>query len=476
MKTTHLKWITWIFAAIIVLSQPLKAQDNSAPSGDPAGKPIFISGTNGYHTYRIPSIAVTNKGTILAFCEGRMYSRRDHGNIDLLLKRSLDGGKTWSKQKIVYEEGEEHPYESITFARFPLSSLKDPGRIPVVDISRDTGRQVVVARGTEDTYQGHPTTLLMPDNKTMFAVWSIGHGGYAGPMAKSEDGGLTWARIDDRLPDGFTDHENCPSIYRMVDPQGQERLWVYSAWPNMPRIVSDDGGRTWKELEPLGEEFRCVMTFSSVVRLKDGTYAGFYHRRTDGSLEVMQTITRDGGMTWSDPRVIADVPGKDPCEPFVFRSPEGDELCCLMRENTHQGRSLMMFSQDEGQTWNEPADTPWGLTGDRHMGVYTPDGRLIIAFRDRALNSPTYGHFVAWVGAYKDIKKGLPGQYRIKLLHSYAGADCGYPGMEILPDGTIVATTYIKYRPGKRKHSLVSTRFKIEEMDSLYVRKTKKGD
>jgi len=57
------------------------------------------------------------------------------------------------------------------------------------------------------------------------------------------------------------------------------------------------------------------------------------------------------------------------------------------------------------------------------------------------------------------------GQYRIKLLHSYAGSDCGYPGMEILPDQTIAATTYIKYRAGKEKHSVITTRFKLEETD-----------
>ena len=104
--------------------------------------------------------------------------------------------------------------------------------------------------------------------------------------------------------------------------------------------------------------------------------------------------------------------------------------------------------------------------GDRHMGVYTADGRLAIAFRDRAPQSSTDGHFVAWVGTYEDIRKGRPGQYRIKLLHSHAGNDCGYPGVERLPDETIVATTYIKYRPGPEKHSVVSVRFKIDEIDA----------
>ncbi len=338
-------------------------------------------------------------------------------------------------------------------------------RPPVVDISGETERHVVIARGTRQVYQGHPTTLLMPDGKTMFCVWSRGHGGPAGPMARSGDAGLTWTRVDDSLPEGFRRHRNCPSIYRMTDPGGAERIWVFSARPGMPRIVSEDGGATWREAEPLGLE--CVMTFSSVVRLKDGSYLGMYHSRSGGgkSLVVMQTVTTDGGLTWSRPKVAADVDGKLPCEPFVFRSPDGRELCCLVRENSHKGRSLMMFSSDEAETWSYPVDTPWALTGDRHMGVSTGDGRMVIAFRDRALGSPTITHFVAWVGTYEDIRRGRPGEYRIKLLHSHAGWDCGYPGMELLPDGTIVATTYVKYRPGREKHSVVSVRFRLEETD-----------
>ncbi|MFO7936175.1 MAG: sialidase family protein [Kiritimatiellia bacterium] len=343
---------------------------------------------------------------------------------------------------------------------------------PFIDISQERERHSFVAAGTEKVYQGHPTTTKLDDG-TILAVWCINHGGHAGPMAKSVDGGKTWTRMDDLMPKAYWTHQNCPSIYRMTDPKGKERIWVFSAAKHtrasapMPSIMSEDNGKTWKEMPPLGEKFRCVMTFSSIVQLKDGSYLGLFHRGPDGSdrspLEVLQAISEDGGFTWSDPHVVCRVAGKNPCEPYVFRSPDGSELCCVMRENTHKGCSLMMFSQDEGQTWSKAVDTAWSLTGDRHQGIYLPDGRLVIVFRDTAPKSPTIGHFVAWVGRYEDIKARSEGQCRVKLMHNYAGWDCGYPGIELLEDGTIVATTYIKYWNDQRKHSVVSVRFNAED-------------
>lgn len=361
-----------------------------------------------------------------------------------------------------------------------LVMAEDKPDLRVVDISTEKERQVVIGAGTAAVYQGHPTTLLMPDNRTIFAVWCINHGGSAGPMARSDDGGLTWTRLDAQLPEGFATHQNCPSIYRIIDPAGKARLWVFSAalgkrgGPGMPSIMSEDDGKTWKEMPPLN--LPCVMTFSSLVRLKDGRTLGLYHRGPGGAdktpLVTLQMITADGGFTWSEPRIVAEVAGKNPCEPYVFRSPDGKELACLLRENTHKGRSLMMFSQDEGTTWSNPVDTNWGLTGDRHNGVFTSDGRMVVCFRDQALNSPTKGHFVAWVGTYADLKSGRPGQYRIKLLHHHGKrlGDCGYPGVELLPDGTIVATTYVKYADGPEQNSVVSVRFKLSETDALLKR------
>jgi Neuraminidase (sialidase) len=68
---------------------------------------LFVAGTAGYATYRIPGIVVTSRGTLLAYCEARKSLQGDWGTIDIMMRRSLDGGKTWEKQqKIVNIKGD----------------------------------------------------------------------------------------------------------------------------------------------------------------------------------------------------------------------------------------------------------------------------------------------------------------------------------------------------------------------------------
>ena len=69
-----------------------------------AQKDLFIGATEGYHTFRIPSVVATVKGTVLAFCEGRKNDSHDSGDIALLLKRSEDGGASWSDLHIVWDD------------------------------------------------------------------------------------------------------------------------------------------------------------------------------------------------------------------------------------------------------------------------------------------------------------------------------------------------------------------------------------
>jgi hypothetical protein len=110
-------------------------------------------------------------------------------------------------------------------------------------------------------------------------------------------------------------------------------------------------------------------------------------------------------------------------------------------------------------------DLNCGLTGDRHVARYTPDDRMVVTMRDMLKDSPTYGDFVMWVGTYDDIIRGRPGQCRVRLLDNQGRpGDTGYAGLELLPDGTFVSTTYCTLEKGQ-KPVVVSVRFKIGEID-----------
>jgi len=109
------------------------------------------------------------------------------------------------------------------------------------------------------------------------------------------------------------------------------------------------------------------------------------------------------------------------------------------------------------------------LTGDRHTGKCTADGRLFISFRDRTHESPTPGDWVAPVGTYDDIVNGCEGQYRVRLMDNTKGADCAYPPVEMLPDDTIVTTTYGHWTNGESPY-VVSVRLKLSELDTMVTK------
>ncbi|MEG1573653.1 MAG: sialidase family protein [Bacteroidales bacterium] len=358
-------------------------------------------------------------------------------------------------------------FQLLLFLSAPIMGQQVKPNLPWIDISAQKERQHIISSGKVDLYNGHPTTVMLNDNKTIICVWSDGHGGRAAYMAKSVNGGNSWKRSTVN-PD-WQEMRNCPSIYKLEDKNGKERLFVFCGEPEMAQTCSEDGGESWSQVISLHKP--CVMAFASIIKLKNGDYLGMYHRGYNDQdrppLTLWQSISHDGGLTWEESVNSASIEGRSPCEPCMFRSPDGNRIVCVVRDNSRKGNSLMMFSDDEGTTWSDLKDTPWGITGDRHIIKYAPDGRLVAVFRDMAENSPTKGHFVAWIGNYKDILESTSGQYKIKLLHSNAGSDCGYPGLEILPDGTIIAITYIKIKPGKEQHSIVQTRFKLSQTDSM---------
>jgi hypothetical protein len=331
-------------------------------------------------------------------------------------------------------------------------------------------------------YLGHPTTALLDDGKTMLIVYPKGHGKGAIVYKRSTDGGLTWS---DRLPTpkSWETSKEVPTLYRTVDAAGKKRLIMFSGLYPIRMAVSEDEGAKWSELKPIGD-FGGIVAMASCIPLKaSGHYIAFFHDdgrflhapaassesrpkvKVPPDFVVFKSISTDGGLSWGAPIAIAKKEDAHLCEPGAIRSPDGKQIAVLLRENSRKYNSFVIFSNDEGQTWTEPRELPASLTGDRHTTKYTPDGRLFITFRDTTHVSPTKGDWVGWVGKYEDIVKGAEGQYRVRLLHNTKGSDCAYPPIEVLPDGTIVTTTYGHWTKNEMPY-IVSVRFKLSELDA----------
>lgn len=382
--------------------------------------------------------------------------------------------------------------------------------IPIIDLDKETFRQVVVDR-EDGQYLGHQTTVLLEDGKTILTVYPKGHG--KGPIVfkKSFDGGLTWS---DRIPvpKSWETSKEVPTIFRVIDSSGKKRLILFSGLYPARLAHSENDGSTWSELEPVGN-WGGVVVMASLIPLKTGAghYMAMFHDDmrfiTENGQQVYaedqktnkqklftlyKTFSYDGGLTWSYPEPILSRRDMNLCEPGIIRSPNGKQLAVLLRENSRSTNSQIIFSKDEGKTWSDPKPLPNELTGDRHVLKYTPDGRLLAVFRDISplstrpelaklakerdevnlskvasetnQGSPTEGDWVGWVGTWKDLVKGKKGEFRIRFKDNIYSWDCCYPGVELLPDGTFVVTTYGHWEKDKEPY-IVSVRFKMQELD-----------
>ncbi len=348
--------------------------------------------------------------------------------------------------------------------------------IPTLDLSDQTHRQVVVDR-EKGQYLGHPTTVLLEDGKTMLIVYPKGHGRGGIVYKRSTDGGRTWS---ERLPTpkSWATSREVPTIHRVVDADGKKRLIMWSGLYPARLAVSENDGATWSELKPAGD-WGGIVVMGCLEELKTGKgeYLALFHddgrfftkkskRAKPTVFTLYKTLSKDGGLTWSKPESIFARSDLHLCEPGIIRSPDGKQLCVLLRENSRRRNSFVIFSNDEGKNWTQPRELPAALTGDRHTAKYTADGRLFISFRDTTHETPTKGDWVAWVGTYEDIVQGREGQFRVRLMNNKNRWDCAYPPVEILPDDTIVTTTYGHWTAGEMPY-IVSVRLKLSELDAM---------
>lgn len=390
-------------------------------------------------------------------------------------------------QQVIYRMANAMALALLTFAS-TAESQEPSSTVQLIDLNSHKSRQVVVDR-EKGQYLGHPTTCLLEDNKTILCVYPKGHGRGAIIYKRSTDGGLTWS---DRLPTpkNWETSKETPTLHRVIDASGKKRIILWSGLYPARLAVSEDDGATFSELKKAGNWGGIVvMGFVEALKTGPGHYLAMFH--DDGrffakekskakvrTITLYKTLSTDGGLTWSAPEKVFASPKVHLCEPGCIRSPDGKKLAVLLRENARRKNSHIIFSEDEGKTWSAPRELPLELTGDRHTGKYSPDGRLFISFRGRAPKAkakgrPFEGDWVGWVGTWDDLENGKPGQYFLRLKDNKKGYDTSYPGVEILPDGTFVTTTYGHWEKGDSPY-ILSVRFQLKELDAIAKKQNQK--
>jgi sialidase-1 len=281
-------------------------------SAEPTRVVVFAAGQLGYACYRIPAIETAPDGSLLAFAEARRYNGGDPGmegnEIDLVMKRSVDNGVTWSEQRLI-----EHAGERWSAANPATLVDRKNHRMWLIYLRSKPGRDTDSSRpGTDDTQ-----TLAR----------------------HSDDNGLTWSEPMD-LTAAVRDMADPRWTCTVVGPGGaiqtRSGRLLLAAWKAKPYvdlcIYSDDHGRTWHRGEPVpgaegGDE-------CSVVELSDGTI--LMDSRQERGPHRWLSVSRDGGRTWSAPA------------PGLTATP----VCCAIkrytRKSRHEDRDRLIWTGPKG--------------------------------------------------------------------------------------------------------------------------------
>ena len=232
---------------------------------------VFTSGTDGYHTYRIPALLTAPGGSLLAFCEGRRNSRADHGDIDLLVKRSEDRGRTWSEQAVVYCEAGE-------------VTIGNP--CPVVDAETGTiwmlfcrnNVDVLLTRSTDDGLTWSDPVDITKDVKKGAWTWYATGPGVGVQLSRGPRRGRLLIPCDHRNPEAY----DCGSH----------------------SVYSDDGGASWR----LGGAVRPGANECQFGELADGTVIMNTRMQTHSKGYRGAAFSRDGGESWTGFRHDRNLP------------------------------------------------------------------------------------------------------------------------------------------------------------------------
>ena len=292
--------------------------------------PGDVSATLSYECYKIPSLLrIPNSTRLLAFIEARRFSCSDAGWIDLLLRTSLDNGKTWGPAQLVVSD------VSLRSNSSEWHTIGDA--LPVFD--RHTRRvHLVFTRDNEDAF--HSTsddlgaTWATPQNTSAAAI------PHRGPFCGTgHAAGLQLA--PDRL---------------LVPMYCQGNEWTQLGG-GAYALLSDDGGQTWRRGGTLGNRTSGNEWVAAELAPGSGRLIGSLR---SGSFSRLQAYSDDGGETWSKPAHVASLPEPlSGCEGAMVRHPNGKLY--YSHPDAHLLRQVMnvKVSEDDGASWRQHAQL-WG--------------------------------------------------------------------------------------------------------------------
>lgn len=346
-------------AASLAFASALLISCRQSESGFCGPVKVFEAGESGYHTFRIPAIEVTKNGTILAFAEARRNSHKDFGDIDLVVKRSTDGGKTWGEMIIIRDDLNN-------CCSSPTPVVLENGRILMLSTWKT--------------------------NQIPFHYFDINWF-----MMYSDDDGLTWSEPE-KISEGIVEDNwimACVGPGHMIQlkkgpHKGRILASCYHKWEGGPGklwagrsfyIYSDDEGKTWQRgaFGSLGGN-ECMSTELSngdimlnmreFKRWADTTYLP--HRR-------LVAFSRDGGETleeaYYDPALTESM-----CEGsilrYTYRHEKEDWILFMNPTDTVKRKDLKVkLSKDCGKSWKEIYDAPFRLEAYSDM-IQLEKGRV----------------------------------------------------------------------------------------------------
>ena len=350
---------------------------------------LFAGGQGGYKLYRIPGIVVTRHGTILAYCEARKFTGGDWDTIDIQLRRSTDGGRTFSPPEVIAHvslpitrspvaierkqgkptdvtynnpvaiadhNGLVHFLFCIDYMRVFYMRSKDDGKTftPPVEITsafdqfRPEYAWRVVATGPGHGIQLSNGRLIVP-------VWLAlasrgnGHGPSVDSTVYSDDHGATWHRGEIAVPDTPEfPSANETNAVQLAD--GSVMLNVRTAGVNRRTIVTSKDGATLWSRPRLQEDLPDPICFASLLRLSTS--------KTGGKNRLL--FSNPDNLTRQDGK---DLPGKD-------------------RRNL-----TVRVSYDEGATWTVKKSLEPGVAGYSDLAVL-PDGSILCLYETSSAAPP----------------------------------------------------------------------------------------